>query len=340
MRKILEVKNLSTFLQTEEGLLRAVDDVSFTLYSGETLGIVGESGCGKSMTALSLLRLQPNPPAEIVSGEILLHSADANDATQKRTNICTLPLEKMRSIRGRQIAMIFQEPMTALNPVMRIGDQITEVLSAHNIGNENSRTERAIELLNQVGIPEPRSRLLDYPHQLSGGMRQRVMIAMALVCNPSVLIADEPTTALDVTIQAQILSLLKELQRTREMGMLLITHDFGVVAAVTDRVAVMYAGKIVEMGKTAEIFDNPRHPYTSGLLNSLPTFARRGTREKVASIAGRVPHLAHLPTGCSFQDRCALAQDKCRQETPKLEEQQSEHYVRCYYPIEESRKIK
>lgn len=320
---LLDVHDLSTAFFTSEGVVRAVDDVSFSIAAGETLAVVGESGCGKSVTALSLLRLIQSP-GKITAGEIWWHRRP------ERIDLLRLDELAMRSVRGADIAMIFQEPMTALNPVMRIGEQIREALEVHRVASGAAATQRVVELLQQVGIPEPVQRAGEYPHQLSGGMRQRAMIAMALACQPRLLIADEPTTALDVTIQAQILHLLRSLQRELQMGLLIITHDLGVVAAVADRVAVMYAGKIVEQAPVRELFAHPRHPYTEGLLKSVPTFAARGTRARLATIPGRVPSLAHLPVGCAFQERCYKAQEKCRT-MPPLDEKAAGHTARCFF---------
>ncbi|MBI3555153.1 MAG: ABC transporter ATP-binding protein [Deltaproteobacteria bacterium] len=289
MEKILEVKNLSTTFYTEAGVARAVDDVSFNVFKGRTLGIVGESGCGKSVTSLSIMRLIPKPPGEISGGQIFYKGRD----------LVKLPIAEMRAIRGNEISMIFQEPMTSLNPVFTVGDQIMEAIVLHQKVSSKVALERAIEMLKLVGIPSPETRVHDYPHQLSGGMRQRVMIAMALSCNPSVLIADEPTTALDVTIQAQILDLMRKLRETLGMALILITHDLGVIAETADEVLVMYAGKVVEQGPVAEIFANPRHPYTRGLLSSIPSFShvasKKEKKKRLETIPGIVPALTELP---------------------------------------------
>lgn len=326
---LLDVCHLSTSFFTSDGIVKAVDDVSFSVAAGETLALVGESGCGKSVTALSLLRLI-QPPGKITHGEIWLHR------DRERINLLALPAPTMRSVRGADIAMIFQEPMTALNPVMRIGEQIRESLVVHGKATGAAADRRVVDLLTQVGIPEPAQRAEEYPHNLSGGMRQRAMIAMALACQPRLLIADEPTTALDVTIQAQILQLLRSLQREFQMGLLIITHDLGVVAAVADRVAVMYAGKIVEHATVREVFARPRHPYTEGLLKAIPTFAARGTRARLATIPGRVPSLAQLPTGCVFQERCYKVQASCRTTPVPLEEKAVHHTARCFFAKEYS----
>ena len=317
-KPILEVKNLKTYFYTEDGVVKAVDGVSFELYEGETLGIVGESGSGKSVTSLSIMRLL-DEKGRIVEGEVIF----------KGKNLIELPESEMRKIRGNEIAMIFQEPMVALNPVYTIGDQITEAIILHQGVDEREARDMAIDLLRKVGIPEPEKRVDQYPHQLSGGMRQRAMIAMALSCRPSILIADEPTTALDVTIQAQILDLMKSLQREYGMALIMITHDMGVIAEVADRVAVMYAGKIVEYGEVHEIFKSPRHPYTYGLLSSIPRLDVE--QEKLKSIPGTVPDPLNFPKGCRFHPRCDFAQEKCRLEEPEMYEVAREHYSRCFF---------
>lgn len=329
--KILEVKNLCTSFFTEAGEVKAIDDVSFSVYKGKTLGIVGESGCGKSVTSLSIMRLIPQPPGKIISGQILYQGRD----------ITKLSLSEMRAIRGNEISMIFQEPMTSLNPVFTIGDQICEAISLHQDLSKKEVKNKAIEMLKLVGIASPEKRLEEYPHQLSGGMRQRVMIAMALSCNPQVLIADEPTTALDVTIQAQILDLLRELQQKVGMGLILITHDLGVVAEVADEVVVMYAGRVVEQGRVNDIFSSPKMPYTKGLLNSIPTLSKDPTgkvkKSRLEAIPGIVPNLLHLPKGCRFQERCSYVMDQCRQEEPGLrvisESTVLPHAIRCVRDI-------
>jgi len=304
---VLEVKNLVTTFSLESGSVNAVDGVSFSVRKGKTLGIVGESGCGKSVTSLSILRLIPNPPGKISGGEILY----------KGKNLLDLPMNEMRKIRGNEISMIFQEPMTSLNPVFTIGFQIEEPLRLHQGLSKKEARVKAIELLKLVNIPAPEARVDEYPHQLSGGMRQRVMIAMALACNPSVLICDEPTTALDVTIQAQILELMKKIRDSLGMAMILITHDLGVVAETADDVAVMYAGRIVEYGAVKEIFKNPKHPYTKGLLASIPKLGS-ASKSKLHAIPGLVPALSDLPPGCRFQGRCTEVFDRCRIEMPPL----------------------
>ena len=329
--RVLEVKNLRTSFFTDEGEVKAVDDVSFNVYKGKTLGIVGESGCGKSVTSLSIMRLIPTPPGRIVGGEILYQGKD----------LLKLELSQMRSIRGNEISMIFQEPMTSLNPVFTVGNQICEAIALHQKLPRGEVRNKAIEMLTLVGIPSPEKRIDDYPHQLSGGMRQRVMIAMALSCNPNLLIADEPTTALDVTIQAQILDLLKGLQSKVGMGMVLITHDLGVVAEVADEVIVMYAGRVVEQGTVQEIFGNPKHPYTKGLLNSIPTLNKDPTgkvkKKRLETIPGIVPNLLHLPRGCRFQDRCSYVIEECKPKEPDLRvikpEPRLPHAIRCIRDI-------
>jgi peptide/nickel transport system ATP-binding protein/oligopeptide transport system ATP-binding protein len=325
--KILEVKGLKTSFFTDEGEIKAVDDVSFDVYAGKTIGIVGESGCGKSVTSLSIMRLIPNPPGRTVGGEILYRGRD----------LLKVGDEEMRKIRGNEISMIFQEPMTSLNPVFTIGNQIMEAIALHQNLPKREVRNRAIEMLKLVGIPAPEKRIDEYPHQLSGGMRQRVMIAMALSCDPKVLIADEPTTALDVTIQAQILDLLLELQAKVGMGLILITHDLGVVAEVADEVVVMYAGRVVEKGQVGEIFANPKMPYTRGLLNSIPTLSQDPTgkikRKRLETIPGIVPSLLHLPRGCRFQERCTYVIDECRQREPDLRKIGETHSIRCVRDI-------
>ncbi len=321
---VLEVRGLRTSFDTPRGRLPAVDRVDLELYAGETLGVVGESGCGKSVTALSILRLLPQPPAAIESGEILFEGRD----------LLGLSDEEMRGIRGNRIAMIFQEPMTCLNPVFRIGDQIGEALTVHRTMSRTERDARVIELLDLVGISEPRKRARAYPHQLSGGMRQRVMIAMALANDPAVLIADEPTTALDVTIQAQILALLEALKSRFAMAVLLITHDLGIVAESAERLAVLYAGRVVETGAVAEIFARPLHPYTAGLLAALPS-ANTRPGDPLHVIAGRVPDLTARPSGCSFRERCPRALAVCAERDPALERHGAgaRHLAACHNPV-------
>lgn len=320
---ILEIKNLKTSFFTEEGEVKAVDDVSLKVAPGKTLGIVGESGCGKSVTSLSVLRLIATPPGKVVGGQILYRGKD----------LLLLSSEEMRKIRGKEISMIFQEPMTSLNPVFTIGNQLMEGIRLHEKLSASQSRERAVEMLKTVGIPSPEKRINEYPHQLSGGMRQRVMIAMALSCNPSVLIADEPTTALDVTIQAQILDLLKNLQKKFGMAIVLITHDLGVIAEVADDVAVMYAGKVIESGTVNEIFKNPKHPYTRGLLGSIPVLSKDPTgkvkKSRLETIPGIVPNLLHLPQGCRFQERCKYVEDRCKMNEPELRSVGQFQSIRC-----------
>ncbi len=317
---VLDVRGLTTSFRIAGGTeVHAVDHVSFKVYAGRTLGIVGESGCGKSVTSLSIMRLIPNPPGRISAGEVFYKGQD----------LLKLSDSQMRAIRGNEISMIFQEPMTSLNPVFTIGFQIEEPLRLHQKLSRKDARQKAIELLRLVRISSPETRVDEYPHQLSGGMRQRVMIAMALACNPKVLICDEPTTALDVTIQAQILDIMRDLRQKMGMAMMLITHDLGVIAEAADDVAVMYAGKIVEMGSVREIFRNPKHPYTRGLLNSIPKIGSTGPLE---TIAGMVPSLSELPQGCRFQGRCSLVHDRCKVEQPPLEpvEGQVNHSSACW----------
>ena len=317
---LLQVDGQATEFTTEPGQARAVDDVSFSLQAGETLGIVGESGCGKSVTALSILRLLPKPAGNIVNGQVVFRGED----------LVSLPAESMHKIRGKRIAMIFQEPMTALNPVYRIGRQLGETLAMHNPGmDKNAIRSASLEILEKVGIPAPERRLREYPHQLSGGMRQRVMIAIALSCQPDILIADEPTTALDVTIQAQILSLMKDLQQETGMAIMFITHDLGVIAELCDRVLVMYGGRVVEEATVEELFNTPRHPYTKGLLNAIPKLDKP-PREMLQTIRGMVPSLHDFPAGCRFQNRCDYVEEGCRHQAPVLKEAGDNHRVRCF----------
>ena len=313
---LLEVRGLATAFEDDHGAARAVDGVSFTLEAGQVLGLVGESGCGKSVTALSLMRLVP-PPGRVVAGEVLLEGRE----------LLALPEREMRRLRGPGMAMIFQEPMTSLNPVLRVGSQIAEAVRIHGGVGRRAAWDRAVELLGEVGIPEPATRARDYPHQLSGGMRQRVMIAMAISCAPKVLIADEPTTALDVTIQAEILDLLRALRERHRMAVLLITHDLGVVAEQADAVAIMYAGRIVEYANVFEIFDRPLHPYTQALFRSMPSLG--GRRERLEAIGGQVPDPFHLPSGCAFRDRCPRAVAMCATAVPPLVEKVADHRAAC-----------
>jgi oligopeptide transport system ATP-binding protein len=317
---LLEVKNLKTQFFTQDGVVKAVDDVSFYVMPGETLGVVGESGSGKSMTGLSIMRLIPNPPGKIVNGEVTFNGRD----------ILKMSEEQVRSIRGNDIAMIFQDPMTSLNPVLTINRQISEALQLHMGMNKEQAKRRSIELLQMVGIPNAEERVGQYPHQFSGGMRQRVMIAMALSCNPKLLIADEPTTALDVTIQAQILDLMRTLQNETGTGVIMITHSMGVVAGMADRVQVMYAGHIVETASTEEIFANPRHPYTVGLMKSIPRLDARN-KEKLQPIRGLPPDLIDLPDMCPFVPRCNYAREKCEQKNPPLIQVAPGHHSACWF---------
>jgi peptide/nickel transport system ATP-binding protein len=314
---LLTVNNLHVAFQTESGLVKAVDGVSFSLAAGEILGLVGESGCGKSVTALSLLRLIPNPPGQISAGEIIWRDRD----------LLKLPVTELVKLRGREISMIFQEPLTSFNPVQKIGVQISEILKVHTNLTEPEIRKQVIAGLERVGITEPRRQYEAYPHELSGGMRQRAMIAMALACHPQAVIADEPTTALDVTIQAQILELLQELQAEYGMAVLLITHNLGIVAEIAQRVAVMYAGKMVEIATVRELFRHPLHPYTEGLLQSIPNPARTGA---LYAIPGQVPDPCNLPSGCYFEPRCPKAQAVCRERQPELQTAGGGHAVACW----------
>jgi len=317
---ILEVKDLVTSFDTESGRIKAVDRVSFNVGKGRTLGVVGESGCGKSVTALSIMRLLPHPSGNIEQGEIRFEGKD----------IATLPAEEMQKIRGRKISMIFQEPMTALNPVHQIGRQIGEVFRLHYNGMKDAEIiKESIKLLDKIGMPDPEKRINEYPHQISGGMRQRVMIAMALACRPDILIADEPTTALDVTIQAQILDLIHELQQDTNMSVIFITHDLGVIAEICDDVVVMYAGKVVENAPVMELFESPKHPYTKGLLASIPKLESK-RKSRLSIIEGRVPSLEELPKGCRFSNRCPYVMDICETESPPLIEIDENHAASCY----------
>jgi len=313
---LLKVSGLTVLFQTDQGTARAVDGVSFALHSGETLALVGESGCGKSVTALSLLR--PIPPGRIASGSVVFDGK----------SLLELPEKAMRDLRGNDISMVFQEPMTSLNPVFRIGDQMTAVLRLHQQLSRSEARQASVALLRQVGIPEPEQRMDDYPHQLSGGMLQRAMIALALACAPKLLIADEPTTALDVTIQAQILQLLRELQTESRLALLLITHDLAVVAETADRVAVMYAGRIVETATVEALFNEPRHPYTQGLFASLPGKEKQGDR--LSAIPGTVPPATHFPAGCRFHPRCDKAMPLCRRAEPALHPSGASHQTACW----------
>ncbi len=319
MTKLLEVNNLTTHFFTQDGVVKAVDGITYDLEEGEVLGVVGESGCGKSVHALSIMRLVPSPPGRTVAGEVVFEGE----------NLLQMDDAEMRNIRGNRIAMVFQEPMTSLNPVLTIGRQLTETLELHQGMNRQQARDRAAELLQTVGIPDAATRLVDYPHQFSGGMRQRVMIAMALSCNPKLIIADEPTTALDVTIQAQILELMQDLARDFGTAMIIITHNLGVVARYADNVNVMYAGKIIETGSAEEIYHNPRHPYTLALLNSVPRLDA-SERVKLDAIEGLPPDLVNLPEGCSFAPRCKYIYERCVEETPMLEMAADGHTSACW----------
>ena len=321
---LLDIRDLKTYFYTDDGVVRAVDGVSLSIAPEKTLGVVGESGCGKSITAFSTMRLIPSPPGKIEHGQILFHKdpeSDPIDLTQLNPKGA-----QMRDIRGNDIAMIFQEPMTSLSPVHTVGNQISEAIRLHQNTDKKEARERAIDALNKVRLPRPDRQVDAYPHELSGGMRQRAMIAMALSCNPSLLIADEPTTALDVTVQAQILDLMRHLQSDIGMAIMLITHDLGVVASMADYVAVMYLGKIVEYSDTRTVFKNPRHPYTRGLLNSIPQV---GQKRRLVPIEGTIPDPFEIPQGCAFAPRCPHVMDKCREE-PQLLEIESGHRVSCW----------
>lgn len=328
---VLEIENLEVCFASRDGIVRAVDGVSYSLHAGETLGVVGESGCGKSVTAMSVLRLLPSPPAVVAGGEI----------RYRGTNLLAVDEQRMRSIRGNEISMIFQDPMTSLNPVLTIGDQIAEAVLLHQGVGRRAARRRAIDMLHLVNIPEPARRANEYPHQFSGGMRQRAMIALALACNPKVLIADEPTTALDVTIQAQIIELMQKLKRDLGTAIVMITHDLGVVAEVCERVVVMYAGRKVEEAPVERLFESPLHPYTRGLMASMPVLdtaggAHRSPRHRLAEIPGMVPSLKTRMRGCSFAPRCARATPVCREQTPALAHGGDGHSVACWHAGEGS----
>jgi oligopeptide transport system ATP-binding protein len=323
MPPLLEVKNLRTYFFGMDGTVKAVDGVSFDVHEGETLGLVGESGCGKSVSALSILRLIPNPPGEILDGEIFFEGRD----------LLKLSDEEIRNVRGNRIAMIFQEPMTSLNPVLTIGRQIAEPMEVHRNMALKEALEKAKELLGKVQIADSGTRVRDYPHQFSGGMRQRAMIAMGLGCNPRLIIADEPTTALDVTVQAQLLELLKNLTRDFSMALIIITHNLGVVARYADRVNVMYAGKIVEKGTAHDIYEDPRHPYTIGLMASVPQLDQ-DVKKKLVPIRGQPPNLANVPDGCAFHPRCNCAVERCRKETPQLVLVGQNHERACWVDVQ------
>ena len=325
LEPLLDVRGLVTEFHSSEGVFKAVDGVSFSVSRGETLGIVGESGCGKSVTSLSVMGLIPRPPGKIPAGEIVFEGRD----------LLTLSARQMRDVRGNDISMIFQEPMTSLNPVYTVGQQIMEGILLHEDISEADARARAIEMLRLVRIPSPEGRVDDYPHQMSGGMRQRVVIAIALACDPQVLIADEPTTALDVTIQAQILDLMRDLRERTGTAIMLITHDLGVIAELADRVVVMYAGKVVEEARVGDLFTDPQHPYTLGLLGSIPKMDVDEVR--LATIEGSVPNPYNMPAGCKFNPRCPFADDKCRQEVPALIEVKPGHKVACWKaPLEDT----
>jgi peptide/nickel transport system ATP-binding protein/oligopeptide transport system ATP-binding protein len=317
---LLEIRNLKTYFDARGGVLKAVDDVSFTIEAGETLGLVGESGCGKTVTANSIMRLVPIPPGRIAGGEILFEGID----------ILKLPTSEMRKVRGSKISMIFQEPMTSLNPVFTVGDQVAEVISLHERLSQREIQNRVIEAFRLVRIPAPESRIKEYPHQMSGGMRQRVIIAMALACNPKLMIADEPSTALDVTIQAQILDLMNRLKEETGASILFITHDLGVIAEMAQRVAVMYAGKIMEGADVDTLFSEPKHPYTIGLMNSIPILGIGKKEKRLSTIPGMVPSLFKLPQGCLFHERCSVAYTECDQLEPPMIDLGNGHIVRCH----------
>ncbi len=321
MESILKIKNLKVYFDTDDGLVKSVDGVDLELKKGATLGLVGESGCGKSVTCLSIPGLIPTPPGRIAGGEIIY----------KGRNLLELSEKEMESVRGNDISMIFQEPMTSLNPLFTIGDQIKEAIMLHQNKTSIEATELTINILDKVGIPSPEIRINEYPHQMSGGMKQRVMIAMALSCNPEILIADEPTTALDVTIQAQILDLMQSLQDELGMSILMVTHDLGVVASIASHVAIMYASKIVECGSVEDIFGNPRHPYTLGLFTSIPVIGKR--KEALYVIPGNVPNPLAFPDGCKFWPRCLFAEERCRIEDPVLEEINEDHKAACHFSV-------
>ncbi len=316
---LLEISRLRTYFYVRRQVAKAVDDVSLIIKAGDTLGLVGESGCGKSVTAHAIIRLVPEPPGKIVSGKIFL----------KDINLLELPESRMRSIRGNRISMIFQEPMTSLNPVYPVGDQVGEVIKIHEKLSRAQARERVIEAFRVVGIPVPEQRVREYPHQMSGGMRQRVMIAMALACNPELMIADEPTTALDVTIQAQILDLMNQLKRETGAAILFITHDLGVIAEMAQSVAVMYAGKIVEYTDVRTLFSHPKHPYTVGLMQSIPVLGRESPSHRLAAISGVVPSLFNLPAGCPFNDRCPDVFSDCHEVAPEMFQIADHHTARC-----------
>lgn len=318
---LLEVNNLKTSFFTYEGEVKALENISFNISAGETMGLVGETGSGKSVTALSIIKLIPSPPGEILSGEV----------TFKGENLVKKTDKEMRKIRGNKISMIFQDPMSSLNPVFTVGDQIAQVIKVHQSKNKKEAEKKAISMFKKVGLPDPELTMSKYSHELSGGMQQRVMIATALSCNPDLLIADEPTTALDVTIQAQILKLIDNLKKEIGSSVLLITHDLGVVAKVCDNVAVMYAGNIIELGTVKQIFNSPSHPYTKGLIKAIPKKENRG--KKLEIIKGKVPNLINPPSGCRFHPRCKYAASKCSKIKPERHKIDSTHYVNCHFPL-------
>jgi len=319
-KHLIEIRNLKTYFDVRGGVLKAVDDVSLTIEAGETLGLVGESACGKSVTAASIMRLVPIPPGRIAGGEILFEGVD----------ILKLPESEMRKVRGNKISMIFQEPMTSLNPVFTVGDQVAEVISLHKKLSQREIRDRVIEAFRLVRIPAPESRIKEYPHQMSGGMRQRVIIAMALACNPKLMIADEPSTALDVTIQAQILDLMNRLKEETGASILFITHDLGVIAEMAQRVAVMYAGKIMEEADVETLFSEPKHPYTIGLMSSIPILGIGKKEKRLSTIPGVVPSLFKLPEGCLFHERCSMVLKECDQLEPPVIDLGNGHIVRCH----------
>ncbi|MGM0410768.1 MAG: ABC transporter ATP-binding protein [Bacillota bacterium] len=318
---LLAVNNLKTSFFTYEGEVKALENISFDISEGETMGLVGETGSGKSVTALSIIKLIPSPPGEILNGEVMF----------KGENLVTKTDKEMRKIRGNKISMIFQDPMSSLNPVFTVGDQISQVIKVHQSKNKKEAERKAITMFEKVGLPDPEHTMSKYSHELSGGMQQRVMIATALSCNPDLLIADEPTTALDVTIQAQILKLINNLKKELGSSVLLITHDLGVVAKVCDNVAVMYAGNIIELGTVKEIFNSPSHPYTKGLIKAIPKKENRG--KKLEIIKGKVPNLINPPSGCRFHPRCKYAESKCSKIKPERQKINSTHYVNCHFPL-------
>jgi len=325
---LLDFRDVQTYFYTDDGIVKAVDGMSYTVHKGEVLGVVGESGCGKSVSAMSLLRLVDSP-GKIVGGEIIF----------KGESLLKKSEEEMRKIRGSEIGMIFQEPMTSLNPVYTIGDQIMEAILLHQDVNEEGAKNKTIELLKLVGIPEPERRFSQYPHELSGGMRQRAMIAMAISCNPDLLISDEATTALDVTIQAQILELMKDLQKKIGMAILFITHDLALVAEMANSVVVTYTGKVVEYSDVVSIFKRPNHPYTYGLLASVPSLISEHTKTELPAIEGIVPSPYKMPAGCHFHPRCPFATEKCRKEMPEFEEKLPKHFTRCFHPVNVSKEV-